>query len=49
MKRDLTGLVDGIRKDSAAFQERVVAALEAMKARRTGCGFRGARQGDQGD
>ena len=34
MKRDLTALVDGLRRDSAAFQERVVAALEAMKARR---------------
>jgi hypothetical protein len=34
MKRDLTGLVDGIRKDSAAFQERVVTALEAMRARK---------------
>jgi hypothetical protein len=34
MKRDLTGLVEDFRKDSAAFQERVVAALEAMKARR---------------
>src|SRR5262249_33745733 len=34
MKRDLTGLVDDLRRDSAAFQERVVTALEAMKARR---------------
>jgi len=34
MKRDLSGLIEAMRKDSAAFQERVVAALEAMKARR---------------
>lgn len=34
MKRDVTALIDGIRKDSAQFQERVVAALEAMKARK---------------
>jgi hypothetical protein len=34
MKRDLTGVIDNLRRDSAAFQERVVTALEAMKARK---------------
>ena len=34
MKRDVIALIDGIRKDSAEFQERVVTALEAMKARK---------------
>jgi len=34
MKREFDRLIDSIRKDSAAFQERVVATLEAMKARK---------------
>jgi hypothetical protein len=34
MKRDVTGLIDGLRVDNAKFQERVVAVLEGMKARK---------------
>lgn len=34
MRRDFLSMLDSIRKDSAEFQQNVVAALEAMKARR---------------
>ena len=34
MRRDFLGMLDLIRKDSAVFQQNVVAALEAMKARK---------------
>ena len=34
MKRDLHGTIDALRKDSIAFQQTVIAALEATKARR---------------
>jgi hypothetical protein len=34
MRRDLLGPIDSLRKDSAEFQQNVVAALGAMKARR---------------
>jgi hypothetical protein len=34
MKRDLQGTIEALRKESAEFQQTVIAALEAMKARR---------------